>query len=216
MCTSRIAEQQPAHQRERRAVELSVREAERHQAAGPPPDGRKNRPGAQHAGASEHRRDCHAVTTAATIEILPLATASRSPPLTIHVGPAGKRRIRVALVLPRGLLDQSGRGSRAPRTPRARRGSARRALGRSRRCRWRPPGRRRRPRPGRAPRPPASARRPAPADVFERQCPEPVTAVREPVKACADHPVASILVDSPSPAPTPARRLTPAVNDGNI
>ena len=84
-------------------------------------------------------------------------------------------------------------------------------------CRWRPPGRRRRPRPGRAPRPPASARRPAPADVFERQCPEPVTAVREPVKACAgDHPVASILVDSPSPAPTPARRLTPAVNAGNI
>ena len=82
MCTSRIAEQQPAHQRERRAVELSAREAERHQAAGPPPDGRKNRPGAQHAGASEHRRDCHAVTTAATIEILPLATASRSPPLT--------------------------------------------------------------------------------------------------------------------------------------
>ena len=65
MCTSRIAEQQPAHQRERRAVELSAREAERHQAAGPPPDGRKNRPGAQHAGASEHRRDCHAVTTAA-------------------------------------------------------------------------------------------------------------------------------------------------------
>ena len=83
MCASRIAEQQPAHRRERRAVELSAREAERHQAAGPPPDGRKNRPcGPARAGASEHRRDCHAVTTAATIEIPPLATASRSPPLT--------------------------------------------------------------------------------------------------------------------------------------
>ena len=44
---------------------------------------------------------------------------------TIHVGLAGKRRIRVALVLPRGLLDQSGRGTgRARRSAGSRTGAS--------------------------------------------------------------------------------------------
>ena len=58
-----IAEQKPTHQRKRRAVELPAR-AVRHQAAGPPAAGRKNRPRAQHPGAAEHRGNHHAMTMA--------------------------------------------------------------------------------------------------------------------------------------------------------
>ena len=36
---------------------------------------------------------------------------------TLHVGLAGKLRLRVALVLPRGLLHQLDVAPRAPRTP---------------------------------------------------------------------------------------------------
>ena len=62
-----VADQEPAPQRQRRAVELPAREAERHQAVGAPPAGR-NRPGAQNRGAPEHRRDRHARTAVETIE----------------------------------------------------------------------------------------------------------------------------------------------------
>ena len=63
----RVAEQDPAHQRECRAVELPARESERHQAAGPPAAGRKNRPRSQHQGTAEHRGNHHAMTTAEAI-----------------------------------------------------------------------------------------------------------------------------------------------------
>ena len=63
-----VAEQEPAHQRERGAVALPAREAERHQAAGPPAAGRKNRPRPQHPGAAERRRTHHAMTTSEAVE----------------------------------------------------------------------------------------------------------------------------------------------------
>ena len=44
-----------------------AREAERHQAAGPPAAGRKNRPRSQHQGTAEHRGNHHAMTTAEAI-----------------------------------------------------------------------------------------------------------------------------------------------------
>ena len=59
-----VAEQQPAHQRERRAVELPAGEAVRHQAAGPSAAGRKNRPRAPYQGAAEHRGNHHAMMKA--------------------------------------------------------------------------------------------------------------------------------------------------------
>ena len=64
-----VADQEPAHQRERRAIELPAREAERHPAAGPPTAERKDRPRAQHSGAAERRGTRHAVTANSVNEI---------------------------------------------------------------------------------------------------------------------------------------------------
>ena len=64
-----VAEQEPAHQRQRRAVELPAFEAVRHPAAGAPPAGRKERPRPQHPGAAQRRGTRDAMTRATTLEV---------------------------------------------------------------------------------------------------------------------------------------------------
>ena len=57
-----VADAEPARQRQRRAAELPAGETERDPAAGPPADGRKDRPGTQHPGATARGRTGDAVS----------------------------------------------------------------------------------------------------------------------------------------------------------